>query len=234
MNKQLQTGLNANNFNLNQMLSQNPIYYMETPDTYIKSRVNEIPVDNTLYNIERTARNTNQFLRDNTSDWSTLAGNTLNNAANMYNQVGDQLSAINEKNVGLYNTTQGLEQGLLENNMTVRNRNLGNMQEMVNKKRVWTGQNEIANADKYNEYYNAINEARQKEDNQKIEMMNIMATSPDAFKGELGQQVANNVLNRTGTYNNQFVDNSLLDFLGGNSMSNLNGSLLNIFKKKKK
>lgn len=232
LNKQLQTGLQGNSEMLNQLLSQSPTYYMETPDTYIKSRINEIPVDNTLYNIERANRNSNQFLRDNTSDWSTLAGNTLNNSANMYNQIGNQLSAINEKNVGLYNTTQGLEQGLLENNMTVRNRNLGNMQEMMNKKKEWMGDFAVKNADKYNSYYNQMNQNRQQEDNQKLHMLSILGSAPDQFKGRYGQMLENEIMNRNATYDNQFQDMPILDMLGGNSQSNLS-TFFNIFKKKK-
>ena len=230
LQQQLNTGLSANALNLQQGLAQSPLYYMETPDTYIRSRINEIPTDNIVYNLERNNRNTNQFLRDNTGDWATLAGNTLNNTANMYNQLGNQLHQINRENVNLYNTTQDKQQGLLENNMTVRNRNLHNMQEMMNYKKNLIGQHAKENAELYSNYYDSMNTNRQKEDNQKLEMASIMASNPDMFKGQQGQLIANEVLGRTGTYDNQFINSPLLDMLGGNSMSNLS-TVLNIFKK---
>jgi hypothetical protein len=38
-----------------------------------------------------------------------------------------------------------------------------------------------------------------------MEMLNIMASKPDMFKGEQGQMFANQVLGNTGTYNNPFA-----------------------------
>jgi hypothetical protein len=224
LEKQLGYGLQGNEAMFNAGMGQNPLYYMETPDTYIRSRINELPINNVLYNIERSARNQNEFLRDNTGDWSTLAGNTLSNAANMYNQVGDQLSAINEKNVGLYNTTQDKQQGLLENNMTVRNRNLKEMQDMINFKTNLQGTKAVKDAEMYSSYYDKLNVNKQKEDANKLTMLSLAATNPDSFKGEKGQQLYNNMMGTTGSYNN-----GLTGFFGtdlfGNSLSNITNSL---------
>lgn len=224
LEKQLGYGLQGNEAMFNAGMGQNPLYYMETPDTYIRSRINELPVNNVLYNIERSARNQNEFLRDNTGDWSTLAGNTLNNAANMYNQIGDQLSAINEKNVGLYNTTQDKQQGLLENNMTVRNRNLKEMQDMINFKTNLQGTKAVKDAEMYSSYYDKLNENKQKEDNQKLAMLSLAATNPDSFKGEKGQQLYNTIMGTTGSYNNGLTGFFGTDLLG-NSLSNITNRL---------
>lgn len=224
LEKQLGYGLQGNEAMFNAGMSQNPLYYMETPDTYIKSRINELPTNNILYNTERTAQNQNEFLRDNTSDWSTLAGNALNNAANMYNQIGDQLSAINEKNVGLYNTTQGLEQKLLEDNMTVRNRNLKEMQDMINFKKNLQGTKAVKDAEMYSSYYDKLNTNKQKEDNNKLAMLSLAATNPDSFKGEKGQQLYNTIMGTSGSYNNGLTGFFGTDLLG-NSLSNITNRL---------
>ena len=202
---QLGRGLGANQAILEAGLAQNPLYVMETPDTYIRSRKNEVPIGNILYNIERAQRNTANALANQTGDWSTLAGNIANAGANAYNQIGDTLSALNEKNINLYNETQGLQQDLLGSNMGVRNMNLTNMQNMLNFKRNLFGQKAVKDAELYSEYAKDMGESAQKEQNQKLEMLNIMASKPDMFKGEQGQMFANQILGNTGSFNNPFA-----------------------------
>jgi hypothetical protein len=209
---QLGRGLGANQAVLEAGLAQNPLYIMETPDTYIRSRKNEIPVGNILYNIERAQRNTANALADQTGDWSTLAGNIANAGAQAYNQIGDTLSALNEKNIGLYNQQQALQQGLLESNMDVRNQNLTNMQNMLNYKRNLLGKKSVRDAELFAEYAKSMGENTQKEQNQKLALTNIMAANPDMFKGEKGQMFANQILGNTGSFNNPFAG-SLLDLL---------------------
>lgn len=211
---QLGRGLGANEAMLNAGLAQSPLYIMETPDTYIRSRKNEIPVGNILYNIEKAQRNAANALAAETGDWSTLAGNIANAGANAYNQIGDTLSALNEKNVNLYNETQGLQQDLLANNMGVRNQNLTNMQNMLNFKRNLFGQKAVKDAELYSEYAKNMGESSQKEQNQKLEMLNIMAAKPDMFKGEQGQMFVNQILGNTNSFNNSFAG-SLLDGIMG-------------------
>ena len=150
---QLGRGLGANEAVLEAGLSLDPLYIMETPDTYIRSRKNEIPVGNILYNIEKAQRNTANALADQTGDWSTLAGNIANAGAQAYNQLGDTLSKLNQTNVALYNQTQGLEQDLLASNMGVRNQNLTNAQNMANFKRNLFGQKAVQDSEIYSEYY---------------------------------------------------------------------------------
>lgn len=202
---QLGRGLGANQAALQAGLSLDPLYIMETPDTYIRSRKNEIPVGNILYNIEKAQRNTANALADQTGDWSTLAGNIANAGAQAYNQLGDTLSKLNQTNVNLYNETQGLQQDLLGSNMGVRNQNLTNMQNMLNFKRNLFGQKAVKDSEIYSEYSKSMGENAQKEQNQKMEMLNIMASKPDMFKGEQGQMFVNQVLGNTGTYNNPFA-----------------------------
>jgi hypothetical protein len=202
---QLGRGLGANQAVLEAGLAQNPLYIMETPDTYIRSRKNEVPIGNILYNIERAQRNTANALADQTGDWSTLAGNIANAGAQAYNQIGNTLSALNEKNINLYNETQGLQQDLLGSNMGVRNQNLTNMQNMLNFKRNLFGQKSVKDSEIYSEYAKNMSENAQKEQNQKLEMLNIMASKPDMFKGEQGQMFVNQILGNTGSYNNPFA-----------------------------
>jgi hypothetical protein len=209
---QLGRGLSANQAMLNASLGLNPLYVMETPDTYIRSRKNEIPVGNILYNIEKAQRNTANALANQTGDWSTLAGNIANAGANAYNQIGDTLSALNEKNIGLYNETQGLQQDLLGANMGVRNQNLTNMQNMLNFKRNLLGQKAVKDAELYSNYAKSMSENAQKEQNQKMELLNIMASKPDMFRGEQGQRFANQIMGNYGSYNNPFAG-TLLNFI---------------------
>ena len=129
---QLGRGLAANEAELQALLSTTPLYQMETPDTYIRSRKTEVPVGNILYNIERAQRNAANALANQTGDWSTLAGNIANQGAIAMNQVGDTLSNLNLQNVNLYNQQQDLQQRLLEGNMGVRNWNLYNKQKLTN------------------------------------------------------------------------------------------------------
>lgn len=213
---QLGRGLGANQAVLEAGLAQNPLYIMETPDTYIRSRKNEIPVGNILYNIEKAQRNTANALADQTGDWSTLAGNIANAGAQAYNQLGDTLSKLNQTNVALYNETQGLQQDLLGSNMGVRNQNLTNMQNMLNFKRNLFGQKAVKDSEIYSEYAKSMGENAQKEQNQKLEMLNIMASKPDMFKGEQGQMFANQVLGNTGSYNNAFAGTLLDNILSFN------------------
>ena len=210
LESQLNKGLGANQAYVNALMGLNPVYTMETPDTYIRSMKTEVPVGNILYNIEKAQRNAANALANETGDWSTLAGNIANAGANAYNQIGDTLSALNEKNIGLYNQQQALEQGLLENNMDVRNQNLTNMQNMLNYKRNLLGKKSVRDAELFSEYAKSMGENSQKEKNQKLELMNIMAANPDMFKGEKGQMFANQILGSTGSFNNPFAG-TLLD-----------------------
>ncbi len=213
---QLGRGLSANQAALEAGLSLDPLYIMETPDTYIRSRKNEIPVGNILYNIERAQRNTANALANQTGDWSTLAGNIANAGAQAYNQLGDTLSKLNQTNVALYNETQGLQQDLLGSNMGVRNQNLTNMQNMLNFKRNLLGQKAVKDSEIYSEYAKSMGENAQKEQNQKLEMLNIMASKPDMFKGEQGQMFVNQILGNTGTYNNPLAGTLLDNILSFN------------------
>jgi hypothetical protein len=213
---QLGRGLGANQAVLEAGLAQNPLYIMETPDTYIRSRKNEIPVGNILYNIERAQRNTANALANQTGDWSTLAGNIANAGAQAYNQLGDTLSKLNQTNVALYNETQGLQQDLLGSNMGVRNQNLTNMQNMLNFKRNLFGQKAVKDSEIYSEYSKSMSENAQKEQNQKMEMLNIMASKPDMFKGEQGQMFVNQILGNTGSYNNPIAGTLLDNILSAN------------------
>jgi hypothetical protein len=213
---QLGRGLGANQAVLEAGLAQNPLYIMETPDTYIRSRKNEIPVGNILYNIERAQRNTANALANQTGDWSTLAGNIANAGAQAYNQLGDTLSKLNQTNVALYNETQGLQQDLLGSNMGVRNQNLTNMQNMLNFKRNLFGEKAVKDAKIYSEYSKSMGENAQKEQNQKMEMLNIMASKPDMFKGEQGQMFVNQILGNTGSYNNPIAGTLLDNILSAN------------------
>jgi hypothetical protein len=208
---QLGRGLAANEAYLNAAMDLSPVYTMETPDTFIRSRRNEIPVGNILYNIERAQRNSANALAAQTGDWSTLAGNIANSGAQAYNQIGDTLSALNEKNLGLYNTTQDLQQNLLSSNVGVRNQNLTNMQNMINYKRNLSGQKAVKDAELYSKYVKSMSENSQEEQNQKLAMLNIMASKPDMFKGEQGQRFANQIMGNYGSYNNPFAG-SILDF----------------------
>jgi hypothetical protein len=213
---QLGRGLSANQAALEAGLSLDPLYIMETPDTYIRSRKNEIPVGNILYNIERAQRNTANALAGQTGDWSTLASNISNAGAQAMNQVGDTLSKLNQTNVDLYNETQGLQQDLLGSNMGVRNQNLTNMQNMLNFKRNLLGQKAVKDSEIYSEYAKSMGENAQKEQNQKLEMLNIMASKPDMFKGEQGQMFVNQILGNTGTYNNPLAGTLLDNILSFN------------------
>jgi hypothetical protein len=208
---QLGRGLAANEAYLNAAMDLSPVYTMETPDTFIRSRRNEIPVGNILYNIEKAQRDSANALAAQTGDWSTLASNIANTGANAYNQIGDTLSALNEKNLGLYNTTQDLQQNLLSSNVGVRNQNLTNMQNMINYKRNLSGQKAVKDAELYSKYVKSMSENSQEEQNQKLAMLNIMASKPDMFKGEQGQRFANQIMGNYGSYNNPFAG-SVLDF----------------------
>lgn len=220
LESQLARGLQGNQGYLNAAMDLNPLYVMETPDTFIRSRQNEIPTGNILYNIERAQRNTANALANQTGDWSTLASNIANAGATAMNQVGDTLTALNEKNVGLYNTTQGLQQDLLSSNVGVRNQNLTNMQNMLNYKRNLLGQKAVKDAELYSKYASSMGENAQKEQNQKLEMLGIMASKPDMFKGQQGQDLMNSIINTYGSYNNPFAG-SILDF-GLNLFGNRN------------
>jgi hypothetical protein len=212
---QLGRGLAANEAYTNAAMDLDPLYMMETPDTYIRSRKNEIPIGNILYNIERAQRNSANALAAQTGDWSTLASNIANAGATAMNQVGDTLSALNTQNVGLYNTTQGLQQGLLADNMDVRNQNLTAAQNLANLKRNLLGKKAVTDAELYSEYVKSMGENTQKEQNQKLQLLNIMAAKPDMFKGEQGQRFANQIMGTTGSFNNPFAG-SPLDFLFNN------------------
>ena len=212
---QLGRGLSANEAYLNAAMDLDPLYIMETPDTYIRSRKNEIPIGNILYNIEKAQRNSANALAAQTGDWSTLASNIANAGASAMNQVGDTLSALNQTNVGLYNTTQGLQQGLLGENIDVRNQNLTNAQNMANLKRNLLGQKAVKDAELYSKYAKSMGENTEKEQNQKLELLNIMAAKPDMFKGEQGQRFANQIMGNYGSFNNAFAG-SPLDFLFNN------------------
>ena len=212
---QLGRGLSANEAYLNAAMDLDPLYIMETPDTYIRSRKNEIPIGNILYNIEKAQRNSANALASQTGDWSTLASNIANAGASAMNQVGDTLSALNQTNVGLYNTTQGLQQGLLGENIDVRNQNLTNAQNMANLKRNLLGQKAVKDAELYSKYAKSMGENTEKEQNQKLELLNIMAAKPDMFKGEQGQRFANQIMGNYGSFNNAFAG-SPLDFLFNN------------------
>jgi len=131
------------------------------------------------------------------------------------NQVGDTLSALNTQNVNLYNTTQGLQQGLLGENIDVRNQNLTAAQNLENLKRNLLGQKAVRDAELYSQYARSMGENTQKEQNQKLELLNIMAAKPDLFRGERGQRFANQIMGNTGSFNNAFAG-SPLDFLFNN------------------
>ena len=212
---QLGRGLSANEAYLNAAMDLDPLYIMETPDTYIRSRKNEIPIGNILYNIEKAQRNSANALAAQTGDWSTLASNIANAGASAMNQVGDTLSALNTQNVGLYNTTQGLQQGLLGENIDVRNQNLTNAQNMANLKRNLLGQKAVRDAELYSQYAKSMGENTQKEQNQRLELLNIMAAKPDMFRGEKGQRFANQIMGNYGSFNNPFAG-SPLDFIFSN------------------
>ena len=212
---QLGRGLGANEAYLNAAMDLDPLYIMETPDTYIRSRKNEIPIGNILYNIEKAQRNSANALAAQTGDWSTLASNIANAGATAMNQVGDTLSALNTQNVNLYNTTQGLQQGLLGENIDVRNQNLTNAQNMANLKRNLLGQKAVRDAELYSQYAKSMGENTQKEQNQRLELLNIMAAKPDLFRGEKGQRFANQIMGNYGSFNNPFAG-SPLDFIFSN------------------
>lgn len=212
---QLGRGLLANEAYTNALMGMNPLYIMETPDTYIRSRKNEIPIGNILYNIEKAQRNSANALAAQTGDWSTLASNIANAGATAMNQVGDTLSSLNAQNIGLYNTTQGLQQGLLADNMDVRNQNLTAAQNLENLKRNLLGKKAVKDAELYAEYVKNMGESTQKEQNQKLELLNIMAAKPDMFRGEQGQRFANQIMGNYGSFNNAFAG-SPLDFLFNN------------------
>jgi hypothetical protein len=212
---QLGRGLAANEAYTNAAMDLDPLYIMETPDTYIRSRKNEIPIGNILYNIERAQRNSANALAAQTGDWSTLASNIANAGASAMNQVGDTLSALNTQNVGLYNTTQGLQQGLLADNMDVRNQNLTAAQNLANLKRNLLGKKAVTDAELYSQYVKSMGENTQKEQNQKLALLDIMAAKPDMFRGEQGQRFANQIMGTTGSFNNPFAG-SPLDFLFNN------------------
>jgi hypothetical protein len=212
---QLGRGLAANEAYTNAAMDLDPLYMMETPDTYIRSRKNEIPIGNILYNIERAQRNSANALAAQTGDWSTLASNIANAGATAMNQVGDTLSALNTQNVGLYNTTQGLQQGLLADNMDVRNQNLTAAQNLANLKRNLLGKKAVTDAELYSQYVKSMSENTQKEQNQKLALLDIMAAKPDMFRGEQGQRFANQIMGTTGSFNNPFAG-SPLDFLFNN------------------
>lgn len=212
LERQLGMGLDANNAELNAYLSNTPMYQMETPDTYIRSRKTEVPIGNILYNIEKAQRNSANALANQTGDWSTLAGNIANAGATAMNQVGTTLSALNEKNVNLYNDQQALEQGLLEGNMGVRNNNLYNSQKLLNEKRNLVGQKSVKDAEMYSNYVKSLSENQQKEQSDKLALMSYMGAYPELFKGGQGQQVANRILGTYGGYNNPYAG-TLLDYL---------------------
>jgi len=212
---QLGRGLAANEMYTDALMGMNPLYIMETPDTYIRSRKNEIPIGNILYNIERAQRNSANALAAQTGDWSTLASNIANAGATAMNQVGDTLSALNAQNVGLYNTTQGLQQGLLGENIDVRNENLTAAQNLANLKRNLLGKKAVTDAELYSQYVKSMGENTQKEQNQKLALLNIMTAKPDMFRGEQGQRFANQIMGNYGSFNNAFAG-SPLDFLFNN------------------
>jgi len=212
---QLGRGLAANEAYTNAAMDLDPLYIMETPDTYIRSRKNEIPIGNILYNIEKAQRNSANALAAQTGDWSTLASNIANAGATAMNQVGDTLSALNAQNVGLYNTTQGLQQNLLGENIDVRNQNLTAAQNLANLKRNLLGKKAVTDAELYSQYVKSMGENTQKEQNQKLALLDIMAAKPDMFRGEQGQRFANQIMGTTGSFNNPFAG-SPLDFLFNN------------------
>jgi hypothetical protein len=209
---QLGRGLGANEAELQAFLSNTPLYQMETPDTYIRSRKNEIPIGNILYNIEKTQRNAANALANQTGDWSTLAGNIANQGAAAMNQVGDTLSALNQQNINLYNQTQGLQQNLLQGNMGIRNWNLYNRDKLANEKRNLFGQKAVKDAEMYSNYVKKMSENQQKEQQDKLALLSTMGAYPETFKGGPGQEVANNILGTYGGYNNPF-SGSLLGYL---------------------
>jgi hypothetical protein len=57
-----------------------------------------------------------------------------------------------------------------------------------------------------------MSENAQKEQNQKMELLNIMASKPDMFRGEQGQRFANQIMGNYGSYNNPFAG-TLLNFI---------------------
>ena len=209
---QLGRGLGANEAELQAFLSNTPLYQMETPDTYIRSRKNEIPIGNILYNIEKTQRNAANALANQTGDWSTLAGNIANQGAAAMNQVGDTLSALNQQNINLYNQTQGLQQNLLQGNMGIRNWNLYNRDKLTNEKRNLFGQKAVKDAEMYSNYVKKMSENQQKEQQDRLALLSTMGAYPETFRGGPGQEVANNILGTYGGYNNPF-SGSLLGYL---------------------
>jgi hypothetical protein len=209
---QLGRGLGANEAELQAFLSNTPLYQMETPDTYIRSRKNEIPIGNILYNIEKTQRNAANALANQTGDWSTLAGNIANQGAAAMNQVGDTLSNLNQQNINLYNQTQGLQQNLLQGNMGIRNWNLYNRDKLANEKRNLFGQKAVKDAEMYSNYVKKMSENQQKEQQDRLALLSTMGAYPETFKGGPGQEVANNILGTYGGYNNPF-SGSLLGYL---------------------
>jgi hypothetical protein len=209
LNKQLNYGLNANELATNTLLGINPIYQMETPDTYIRSQKTEVPVGNILYNIEKAQRNAANQLSNETGDWSTLAGNIANLGATAMNQVGSTLSTLNEKNLDLYNKQQEEEQKLLGNNMVVKNANLADMQDVLNKKKNLLAKKYVSNASLMSNYYKSMMENQQEERNQKLNLLNTIASKPDMFKGVQGQNYVNQIFGTTGSYDNPFVGTPL-------------------------
>jgi hypothetical protein len=213
LESQLGRGLSANEAELQALLSTNPLYQMETPDTYIRSRKNEIPIGNILYNIEKTQRNAANALANQTGDWSTLASNIANQSALAMNQVGDTLSALNQQNINLYNQTQGLQQNLLQGNMGIRNWNLYNQQKLANEKRNLFGQKAVKDAEMYSNYVKKMSENQQKEQQDKLALLSTMGAYPETFRGGPGQEVANRVLGTYGGYNNLFAGTPLDYFI---------------------
>lgn len=213
LESQLGRGLAANEAELQAYLTNTPLYQMETPDTYIRSRKTEVPVGNILYNIEKAQRNAANALASQTGDWSTLAGNIANQGAIAMNQVGDTLSNLNLQNINLYNQQQDLEQKLLESNMGVRNWNLYNKQKLTNEKRNLFGQKAVKDAEMYSNYVKKMSENQQKEQQDKLALLSTMGAYPETFKGGVGQEVANRILGTYGGYNNPFAGTALDYFL---------------------
>jgi hypothetical protein len=212
LEKQLGYGLGANQAELNALLENRPIYQMETPDTYIRSQKTEVPVGNILYNIEKAQRNASNALANQTGDWSTLASNIANQGAAAMNQVGNTLSALNEKNLDLYNQQQAQEQSLLENNVGVRNWNLYNQQELANNKRNLFGLKAVKDAGLYSDYVKQLSQNKQLEDAYKLNLLSQMGAYPELYKTPYGQRISNKVLNTMGSYNNPYAG-TILDYI---------------------
>lgn len=193
----------SNLYAKNSAMKQTPNHAMETPSTYISSMKTEMPIGSDLYNIEKSGKNTNQFLRDNTNSYSLLAGNAANNNATTTNKIGDYLTNINQQNVGLYNKQQELLQGLLGDNMKIQNQNATDQNDMANYKRMLDSEMWKQNVDKFGKYVENKNVKNQQQDNTEMSFIHLIGANPDLAKNPAVAEFLKNFLSKNKTILNK-------------------------------